>query len=353
MGSHLRLLRKHDAPAAPRRAPDHSLLCSDDMGAVDVLMARLAAGERLERLGLIVQEHLGTGGKRMRARLCLAAAAALGAARSEAVPWAASVELLHNATLVHDDIKDGDLIRRGQPTVWVRHGVPQAINTGDLMLMLPILALDHLEVPGGVCWSLSRALALHASATVRGQAEELDLLKSGHLDRASYTRSVQGKTGSLFALPVEGAALIAGRSPEDARELGACFTELGVLFQLQDDVLDLYGNKGRGHRGSDLEEGKVSALVLAHLDRVPADRDWLLALLATPRDMTAPEAVSDAIVRFRESGALDDVLDEIKCIGRRVLSSPVLAQEPALVQLAREVCMLALRPIQHLLGPGR
>jgi geranylgeranyl pyrophosphate synthase len=351
MGFHLRLLRNADVMPLPI-VPDHSLLCDDDVGAVEALMATMAAGPRLERLGLIVQEHLGTGGKRMRARLCLAATAALGAHREVAVPWAAAVEMLHNATLVHDDIQDGDLIRRGQPTVWVRHGVPQAINAGDLMLMLPIVALDHLDAPGGVCWELSRALAVHASSTVRGQAEELDLLKGGNLDRGSYTRSVEGKTGSLFALPVEGAALIAGRSAKEARALGHCFTELGVLFQLQDDVLDLYGDKGRGHRGSDLEEGKVSALVLAHLERVPEDREWLLKLLSTPRDMTEPEAVADAIVRFRESGALEDVLEEIRCIGGRVLSSPVLLKEAALVQLAREVCMLALRPIQHLLRPS-
>jgi len=360
MGAPLRLLRAasiaspRTAPMpAPARFPQHSLRCADDVPAVQALMAHLAAGERLERLGLIVQEHLGSGGKLMRARLCLAAAASLGAAREDAVPWAAAVELLHNATLIHDDIQDGDLLRRGQPTVWVRHGVAQAINAGDLLLMLPVVALDHLDVSGDVRWALARSLATHASSTVRGQSQELDLLKTGQLDRASYTHAVVGKTGSLFALPVEGAALIAGHTPANARALGRCFTNLGVLFQLQDDVLDLYGDKGRGHRGSDLEEGKVSALVLAHLERVPADREWLLDLLAAPRDLTAPDAVNKAIQVFRESGALGDVLAEIQALSELLVSDPQLAGNPALLLLAREVCGLAIEPIHHLLGAPR
>lgn len=348
MASHLQLLR---APANPPATHNPaSLRSTEALEAVGAHMAQLAAGGRLERMGLIVQEHLGTGGKWMRARLCLAAAASLGVQRAAATPWAASVELLHNATLIHDDIQDGDLIRRGQPTVWVRHGIAQAINAGDLMLMLPFLALERLEASGEVRWNLSRALAAHASHTVRGQAQELDLLTAGHLDRDTYLTAVRGKTGSLFALPVEGAALLAERSPAEAARLGDSFTELGVLFQLQDDVLDLYGDKGRGQRGSDLEEGKVSALVIAHLERAPEDRAWLLELLRTPREATESAAVSDAIARFRQSGALQDVLDQIQAIGRAVDADPILQAEPALAAVAAEVRHLALAPIRHLLA---
>jgi geranylgeranyl diphosphate synthase type I len=348
MASHLRLLRADVSTAAPQ---SHSLRSDEGLEAVVSLMATITAGGRLDRLGVIAQEHLSTGGKRMRARLCLATAAALGVDRTAAVPWATAIELLHNATLVHDDIQDGDLIRRGQPTVWVRHGVAQAINAGDLMLMLPFLALDQFEdLDDGVRWRLSRALARHAALTVRGQSEELALLSSGQLSRTRYRRAVEGKTGSLFALPVEGAALLAGWSAEDAQALGERFTALGVLFQLQDDVVDLYGDKGRGHRGSDLEEGKVSALVLAHLDRVPEDKDWLLGLLAAPRDVTGADAVNEAIRRFRASGALGDVLDEIRNIGETLAADPLLRSQPALAQVAEEVRRLALHPIAHLLS---
>jgi len=347
MAPHLRLLRPDPSNPVP---PQHSLRADDGLDAVVSLMATVTSGGRLDRLGVIVQEHLSTGGKRMRARLCLAAAAAMGVSRTAAIPWAAAIELLHNATLVHDDIQDGDLLRRGQPTVWVRHGVAQAINAGDLMLMLPFLAVEHLEgVDDGVRWRISRALARHAAATVRGQSEELALLTSGQLGRGRYRRAVEGKTGSLFALPVEGAALLAGWSAEDAEALGQRFTALGVLFQLQDDVVDLYGDKGRGHRGSDLEEGKVSALVLAHLDRAPEDRDWLLELLAAPRDVTGADAIEEAIRRFRASGALEDVLDEIRELGASLAEDPLLLANPELAQVAAEIHHLALKPIRHLL----
>ena len=347
MSTHLVLLQPKDRRSA-RARPAGGLRSSAGLPAVEQLMGQLAGGDRIDRTGVMVQEHLSTGGKRMRSRLALAAAEALGVDRARAVPWAASVELLHNATLVHDDIQDGDLIRRGQPTVWVRHGVPQAINAGDLLLMLPFVALDHLEADDGVRWRLSRSLSLHAARTVRGQAEELDLLTTGHLDGESYHRAVAGKTGGLFALPVEGAALIAGQSQQRASELGDLFVELGVLFQLQDDVLDLYGDKGRGLRGSDLEEGKVSALVVAHLARCPEDHDWLVGLLRAPRDKTPRSSVELAIRRFRESGALDDVLGRIASIREALAASPLLASEPALRAVALDLCALACAPIDHL-----
>ena len=89
------------------------------------------------------------------------------------VPWAAAVELLHNATLIHDDIQDGDQVRRGQPTTWVRHGQAQAINAGDLLLMLP-LALSQLQTSDSVRWQLSWRLADQAASIVRGQSRRDD-----------------------------------------------------------------------------------------------------------------------------------------------------------------------------------
>lgn len=348
------VLLRHPAlsPAADAdAASEHSLRSDELLREVELLMARLAGGDRLERTGVMVQEHLSTGGKRIRARLALSAAAALGAPRARAIGWAAACELLHNATLIHDDIQDGDLIRRGQPTTWVRHGVPQAINAGDLLLMLPFLAVTcDLALEPAVQAGLSRGLAEHAARTVRGQSEEMDLLGGAHLDRVPYLRAVRGKTGGLFALPVEGAALIAGFDEAEARLLGETFTELGVLFQLQDDVLDLYGDKGRGLPGSDLKEGKVSALVVAHLERVPEDRAWLLNLLRAPRDLTPQREVEEAIRRFRASGALHDVLDEIHAITERVRLDPHLAELPALHSLALELATAAVAPIRHLWG---
>lgn len=312
-------------------------------------MVRIARGDREERGGKMVQEHLATGGKRLRARLALAATAALGGQRRDAMGWAAAVELLHNATLIHDDIQDADSVRRGQPTTWATHGTAQAINAGDLMLMLPFLALNELRCDDGIRWQLSRCLATQACNIVRGQVEDLDMLSDESVDWPAYFRTVEGKTGGLFVLPVQGAALLAGRSPEQAYELAEAFLPLGTLFQLQDDVLDLYGDKGRELPGADLREGKVSALVVAHLSRYPEQHAWLMKLLRTERDQTPASDVAEAILRFQARGALGDVLGHIQSLSGHIHGSALLAQEPALHAVAVKLATVALRPIRHLL----
>ena len=325
--------------------PLWSAQCLDD---VEASMLALAAGTQLDRAGAMVQEHLSTGGKRLRARLALAALEALGGRREDGVAWATAVELLHNATLVHDDVQDGDTVRRGKPTVWARHGVGQALNVGDLMLMLPFLALEGARADPGVRWHLTRCLAGHASAIVRGQSEEMELLRCRRLDWSSYRAAAMGKTGGLFTLPVEGAALMAGRSKDEAVQLGQSFRHLGLLFQVADDVLDLYADKGRGEVGCDLREGKVSALVVAHLARVPGDTPWLVDLLEAPRDATSGPQVAEAIRRFRRSGALADVLERGQHLVQATLSDPVLKAEPRLRDVAGGLAALVTEPLQAL-----
>ncbi len=310
-------------------------------------MNRLAMGTRLERSGHMVQEHLSTGGKRLRARLALAAGEALGGRRGRAVPWAAACELLHNATLVHDDIQDEDRIRRDQPTVWVRHGVGQAINCGDLLLMLPFRALETLDASGQQRWLLSAALARRAEATVRGQSLEMDLIQNPTL--ANYLRATTGKTGALLALPVEGAAILSGLEAGNAAALAAPFVNIGLLFQLQDDVLDLYGDKGRGECGCDLKEGKVSILVVEHLQRVPEDREWLMEILSATRERTSPADIDACCDRFAASGTLDAVLGRILDLVRSCEEDPLLRAVPDLHGIAKDLIALSLQPISHLL----
>lgn len=323
---------------------------------VRALMLELAVGERFERLGAIVQEHLSTGGKRMRARLALASLEALGADVAGCLPWAAACELLHNAALVHDDLQDHDALRRGSFTVWVRHGQAQAINAGDLMLMLPYLALERLDVEPGLKWGLTRALARRAEATVRGQSLELDLLGAGHWDWASYSAAALGKTSALIALPVEGAALLAGRAPARAAALGDAAQRLGLLFQIQDDVLDLYGEKGRAEPGGDLRQGRVTALVVEHLRSRPEDRDWLISLLAQPETETPLAQVEEAAARFERGGALEATLGRIGALRQELASDPVLEEEPGLKAVLTAAVERALEPLSALgrdLGASR
>ncbi len=323
---------------------------TEGLARVEALMVRLSGDG--DAAGAMVRGHLATGGKRLRARLALAALDVLGVGRERGIGWAAACELLHNATLVHDDLQDGDRTRRGHPTVWAQHGEAQAVSVGDLLLMLPFLALEHAEARPGVRWLLARALAEHAAAVARGQVEELQLAGAKELGWEAYRRAVAGKTSALFELPVEGAALLAGRAEADARDLAEAFCHLGVLFQLQDDVLDLYGDKGRERPGSDLREGKISALVVEHLALYPGDADGLRELLAAPRDATPDHEVDAAITRFREGGALEAVLRRIEQEAEASLGCPGLRDEPGLRDLAGELVEVTLAPIGHLYSAG-
>jgi geranylgeranyl diphosphate synthase type I len=317
------------------------------LGEVETVMQRLCRGS--DAAGEIALEHLATGGKRLRARLALAAIEALGRPRADGVAWAAACELVHNGTLVHDDLQDGDEQRRGAPTVWVRHGAAQAINAGDLLLIVPYMAVAELPVADAVRWELCRALASRTAAVIRGQADEQRLPARDAISFTEYEAAVVGKTSALFELPIFGAALIAGRDLTVAGALSAPFRDLGVLFQMQDDVLDLYGDKGRGRAGSDLYEGKVSCLVVEHAALNPSERTELLAFLRAPRGAKAEAAVAKLIARFRDGGALAAVLERLRDLRRRLERSELYASAPALGPLMHDLVSRTLAPIEPLL----
>lgn len=323
--------------------------CNDDIANVEALMESVATGARLDRLGTIVNEHLASGGKRIRAKLALAACSAMGVPSGDAHVWAAACELLHNATLVHDDLQDGDRVRRGSPTTWALYGAAQAINAGDLMLMLPYLVLDRMHCGDAVRWRLSYAIARMAEQTVRGQAAELELREHWRLDREAYDRAAEGKTAGLLALPVAGAAILAGRDA-DAGWLAEHFGNIGLLFQLQDDLVDLYGDKGRGERGADLREGKISALVVEHVRARPEDRDWIVGILSAARDETRAVDIQSAAQRFNDSGAVDAVLHRIRALAERVEHCGRLRSEKALHAAALRLIAMSLAPIRGLMA---
>lgn len=315
---------------------------------VEARMVELA-GDRVSDPGArMVREHLDTGGKRLRARLALASCHALGGHAEDAVDWASAVELLHNASLIHDDIQDGDRTRRGQTALWARYGAAQAINTGDLLLMLPFRALSRY--PAETQAALVQILAEYAESTARGQIRELALTASPEKGWGDYFRAVSGKTGTLFALPVRGAAELAGLMPDDAKELAAALSSIGVLYQLQDDLLDLFDAKGRDAKGSDIYEGRLTALVLTHLDLHPEERDQLFEVLGKPREQTSAQEVERLVSRFIEGGAAAQLLARIELLASELLASDALNQSPAIHALASDLIARILAPLDSVNG---
>lgn len=318
---------------------------------VETRMSELAGNRTTDAGANMVHEHLETGGKRLRAKLALSACEALGGRADHAVDWAAAVELLHNASLVHDDIQDGDRMRRGKAALWARYGSPQAINAGDLLLMLPFRALARYPADQQV--ALVQILAEYAERTVRGQISERDLTASTAGDWGAYFDAVAEKTGTLFALPVRGAAELASVSTEHATELARTFASIGVLYQLQDDLLDLFDAKGRGSRGSDIYEGRVTAVVLTHLDLHPNDSSQIFAVLCKPREQTTPRDVAQLIERFVQKGCTQQLLERIELLASELLDADALRAAPGIHTVAQELVHRVLAPLDTVKGAHR
>jgi len=293
--------------------------------------------------------HLETGGKRLRALLPLLVGEALGVEAKRMVPFGAACEMLHNATLVHDDLQDGDMFRRGRMTVWNRYGVPQAVNLGDAMFYYAVLLAQEFDAPALRREQAAKTLLVETLRVIDGQEREFQLKGMAEVSLDDYFAMVEGKTSGLFALPMAGAATLSDAPDEVSAGLAEAARHMGVLFQVQDDTLDLYGEKGREQRGSDIAEGKRSALVVHALTHAAReDALWLRELLDRDRAGTSQAEIDRAIELLRRTGSLRFALDEMLARKARALEVPAVAAQPKLAGLVRGMCDLFLEPIQPL-----
>ncbi|MGH9109531.1 MAG: polyprenyl synthetase family protein [Acidimicrobiales bacterium] len=216
------------APPALARATD---LTGPALGAsVDRLDASLRAP---------VRHHLDGGGKRVRAALVLAAAAAAGAPERAGVPGAVAVELVHNYSLLHDDIIDGDRQRRHRATVWVEYGVGPAIVAGDALAGLALQVLLDDPTPERV--RAAGRLAEANQAMIAGQASDMAFEKRPSVSVAECLAMEEGKTGALVACAAALGGLLAGAPDETVEALDLFGRHLGVAFQAVDDLLGIWG----------------------------------------------------------------------------------------------------------------
>ena len=295
---------------------------------------RLAPDDAFARQSTMLADALGSGGKRMRALLPALLVRAGGGPVDAAVRLGAAIELVHNGTLVHDDIQDGDTLRRGRPTLWRVHGQAQAINIGNLLLVAPITALaGDPTLPAGLGPRLANLLGGALLETITGQIGDLDVHGNASADLARLEAVAMAKTAPLFGVAIQGAALLLGVDrPEPAQRAAQA---LGLAFQLRDDLLDLLGTKGRGAAGADLREGKPTMPMWLALADAPASEG--LTIRATLSAAAAGKAVEDAeiagiVATIRERGGLErgqarlaTLLDQARSAGAEAL--PALAAE--------------------------
>ena len=258
-------------------------------GEIDRLFATGQHGA--SRLYELILDYPRRGGKALRPALSVATCLGLGGHLEAVLPTAATLELYHNAFLIHDDIEDESWRRRGQPTLHIDHGIPIAVNVGDAMLSMSLQPLlDNVARIGlGPALRILRAVAHMTRQTVDGQALELDWVHSNtwQLDDTDYLAMVELKTSWYsFITPLQVGVIAAGAGSEWLAPLESLGRHLGAAFQITDDLLNLRADPEEYGKeiGGDLWEGKRT-LMLLHTLRCaePGDRDRAVQLLARRR----------------------------------------------------------------------
>jgi geranylgeranyl diphosphate synthase, type I len=263
----------------------------------------------------MIRYHLGLDGssgprgKRMRPLLGLLAYASIAGDHHAALPGAAAVELGHNFSLVHDDIEDGDTERRHRPTLWALHGVPQAINTGDLIFSLSRVALHRLTDLGFPDGKVLRLMRLYDETCVMlCEGQYIDIATSAADEPMTvelYFDMIGRKTAALIAGSIEAGALLATDDEAVISRYRRFGWALGLAFQLNDDLLGIWGQEQKtGKEPTDVARHKKTLPVLYAFERAtPADRARLTELYAMrePGDAEVAE-----IVAILERAGADD-----------------------------------------------
>ncbi|MBV9120212.1 MAG: polyprenyl synthetase family protein [Chloroflexi bacterium] len=248
----------------------------------------------------MLRYHLGldepgsNGGKALRPTLCLLVCEALGVSWEAGLPAAASLELIHNFSLIHDDIQDGDLERRHRPTVWSKWGVPMGINAGDAMFCLATLNLRHLRPAYSDTVVVEVMELLHEATREMIDGQYLDMSFESMLEVPieSYLNMIACKTGALLRASVETGALLAGAGATVRHRCRRFGEVLGRLFQIRDDMLGVWGTTeltGKAVGADILRKKKSLPIVMALAHAAAPERATLL-------DIYRQEALSNADV---------------------------------------------------------
>lgn len=240
-------------------------------------------------------------GKRIRPAACLLACEAVGGAVEDALPLAAAVELLHNFSLIHDDVEDDSPTRRHRPTVWALWGVPQAINAGDAMFTLARLALHGLgSRPISPAVAMDACMIFDHACLRLTEGQYLDMSFEGRLDVTvdEYLLMIEGKTAALLSASLELGALVGGADQSARRHLAGFGRSLGLAFQMEDDILGIWGDEAFTGKSaaSDILARKKSLPVVYALEN-PSVGEALRARYAQPIGPAGVPAVLDLLAR--------------------------------------------------------
>lgn len=305
----------------------------DYIPAVETRMREQANGHHPD-LQAAMEHLLDSGGKRVRPSIVLLAGGMLGANHEDTITLAAAVELLHTATLVHDDMIDGALLRRGMPTLNAKWSPAATILTGDFIFARAAkLAAETRSI------EVMNMFAKTLSVLVSGEITQMFNSK-GLASREDYFNRIYAKTASMFELAASAPVYLSTGREELFENLRQYGYEIGMAFQIIDDILDFTGAQADVGKpvASDLRQGLVTLPALYFLEDNPDDPDMLRALNGATGDNALMERLTEAI---RNSGAILMAQDEAKKFVQRGLEAldkmPNSQEKSALEGLAQYV----------------
>lgn len=305
----------------------------DGIRQVEALM-RAQTDDRHPDLHAALQHLLSSGGKRIRPSIVLLTGHMLGAAQERLVLLAASVELLHTATLVHDDLIDGSLLRRGIPTLNARWSPAATVLTGDFIFARAAKLAAETD-----CLPLMRLFAETLAIIVNGELTQL-FSSRGLISRENYYQRIFAKTASLFEMCARAAAMISPVEEEAVERMRRFGKNLGMAFQIVDDVLDFTSEEQALGKpvGSDLLQGLVTLPTLYYVEANPHDPD--VRLLAEG-GYGNRERMERLVQSIRSSPAIGQAMTEARRLVDGALSElaafPQGVERQALEDLSRYV----------------
>lgn len=246
----------------------------------------------------VVQGIIDSGGKRLRPALVLLSAHLCHAPLAQVIPIAAGIEMLHTATLIHDDLIDNATLRRGKPTLNACLSATPTILAGDLLF-----ARAAVLATQGANLEIVRRFSETLETICSGELNQFFIGRGSLPTRDEYERRIFAKTGSLFALAMEIGPQLAGSSAQQIADLARFGALLGSAFQIADDVLDFVGNEATLGKpvGSDLQQGLVTLPVLVYLEQHP-EAHRSIHLWRTPADA---RQLQNFVSELRNSGAIE------------------------------------------------
>lgn len=314
--------------------PSPLAVIADDMREVDIVIARkLASGVPL--IGQVSQYIIAAGGKRLRPALLLLCSGALASQSQQRFNLAAVVEFIHTATLLHDDVVDESILRRGNPTANEAFGNPASVLVGDFLYSRAFqMMVDAQDM------RIMQVLADATNVIAEGEVMQLMNMHNAALDEASYLQVIRSKTAKLFEASARVGAILAGGSFAMEKACAEYGQALGTAFQVIDDILDYAGEASvmGKNLGDDLREGKATLPLISAMQRGnPLQRD-VIKLAVETGDISMLDKV---VAIVKSTGALDisrlAAAQEARRAGAAARLLPANAHSACLIQLADQL----------------